>query len=100
MSEDLSPYRVAALRNAMVNALLMFAAAGFGFGGSPWLGFALGASLMVLSAIPDQLETLKRYRGQPKTDIVLAMLLESGLVVFASLASAWFGYFLALLFRP
>ena len=55
---------------------------------------------MVLSAIPDQLEKLKRYRGQPKTDIVLAMLLESGLVVFASLASAWFGYFLALLFKP
>ena len=100
MSGDLSPYRVAPLRNAMVNALLMFAAAGFGFGGSPWLGFALGASLMVLSAIPDQLERLKRYRGQPKTDVVLAMLLESGLVVFASLASAWFGHSIALLFKP
>ena len=84
----------------MVNALLMFAAAGFGFGGSPWLGFAFGAPLLLLSAIPDQLEKLKPYRGQPKTDIVLAMLLESGLVVFASLASAWFGYFLALLFKP
>ena len=84
----------------MVNALLMFAAAGFGFGGSPWLGFAFGAPLLLLSAIPDQHEVLKRYRGEPKTDVVLALLVKSGLAVLGSLASAWFGYFLALLFKP
>ena len=54
---------------------------------------------MALSAIPDQQELLKQYRGQPKTDIVLALLFDGGLAVLGSLASAWFGYFLALLFR-
>ena len=84
----------------MIKALLMIVAAGIGFVGSPWIGFAFGASLMLLSAIPDQQELLKHYRGQPKTDIVLALLFDSGLTVLGSLASAWFGYFLALLFRP
>ena len=76
----------------MVNALLMFAAAGIGFGGSPWAGFAIGASLIVLFGIPQQLALLKRYRGQPKADIVLVMLFEVGLAVAGVLASAWAGY--------
>jgi hypothetical protein len=79
----------------MINAILMVAAAGFGFGGWPWESFVLCASLMVLSAIPKQQEILKRYRGEPKTDIVFSLLLRSSLTVLGPLASAWFGYLLA-----
>jgi hypothetical protein len=70
----------------------MFAAAGIGFGGSPWVGFAIGASLIVLSRIPQLLSFLQRYRGQPKTDIVLMMLLAISLAVAGAYASAWAGY--------
>jgi hypothetical protein len=84
----------------MVNALLMFTAAGFGFGGSPWAGFAIGASMIVLFSIPEQRDILRRYRGQPKADIVLVILLYLGLVIAGAFASAWCGYFLALLFKP
>jgi hypothetical protein len=83
----------------VINALLMFAAAGFGFGGSPWEGFAIGASLIVLFGIPQHREILKRYRGHPKTDIVFGLLFEIGLAVAGAFASAWIGYFLALLFK-
>ena len=44
----------------MVNALLMVAAAGFGFGGSPWIGFAIGAPMAVALSIPEQLDVLGR----------------------------------------
>lgn len=81
----------------MVNALLMFAAAGIGFGGSPWEGFAIGAFLVVLLGIPQHLQFLKRYVGQPKTDVILVMLFEVGLVVAGVFASAWAGYGLRLL---
>ena len=54
---------------------------------------------MAPSAIPDQHEILKSYRGQPKTDIVFALLFRSGFAVLGSLASAWFGYFLAMLLK-
>ncbi len=76
----------------MINALLLFAAAGIGFGGSPWAGFAVAASLIVVFGIPQQLEHLKRYAGQPKTDIVLVMLFEVALAVGGAFASAWAGY--------
>ena len=65
----------------MVNALLMVAAAGFGFGGSPWIGFAIGAPMAVLLSIPEQLDVLTRYRGQPKTDIVMVILLYLGMAI-------------------
>jgi hypothetical protein len=84
----------------MVNALLMVAAAGFGFGGSPWIGFAIGAPMAVLLSIPEQLDVLTRYRGQPKTDIVMVILLYLGMAIAGALACAWLGYFLAFLFRP
>ena len=83
----------------MVNALLMVAAAGFGFGGSPWIGFAIGAPMAVLLSIPEQLDVLSRYRGQPKTDIVLVILLYLGMVILGALACAWVGYYLMFLFR-
>ena len=70
----------------------MFAAAGIGFGRSPSAGFAIGASLIILFGIPEQLRILRRYAGQPKTDIVLAMLLQVSLAVAGVYASAWAGY--------
>ena len=76
----------------MIKALLIFAAAGFGFGGAPWAGFAIGASLIVLLEIPQQLAVLKRYRGHPAADIVLTMMLEVGLAAGGAFAAAWAGY--------
>lgn len=76
----------------MVNALLMFAAAGIGFGGKPWSGFAIGATLIFLFGIPQQLASLKRYAGQPKADIILVMLVEIGLAVAGTFACAWAGF--------
>ena len=84
----------------MVNALLMVAAAGFGFGGSPWIGFAIGAPMAVLLSIPEQLDVLTRYRGQPKTDIVMVILLYLGMVITGVLACAWLGRFVTVLFGP
>lgn len=84
----------------MVNALLMVAAAGVGFGGSPWAGSALGAILIALLNVRKQRETLRGYRGEPKTDIILAMLLFVGLAAVGVLASAWLGYFVAMLLKP
>jgi hypothetical protein len=81
----------------VVNTLLMFAAAGIGFGGSPWIAFAIGASLIVLFGLPQQSAYLKRYAGQPKTDVVLVMLFEVSFGVFGAFASAWAGYGLRLL---
>jgi hypothetical protein len=74
----------------------MFAAAGIGFGGAPWVGFAIGASLIILFGIPDQLAFFKRYRGQPKTDLILIKLFENGAVIAGALATAWAGYGLRL----
>jgi hypothetical protein len=70
----------------------MIAAAGIGFGGSPWAAFAICASLIVAFGIPQQRQALRRYAGQPKTDIVIVMLFEVGLAVAGALASAWIGY--------
>ena len=61
------------------------------------MGFAIAASMLVLVAVPQQLELLKRYAGEPKTDIVLGMLFESGMAVAGAFVSAWVGYFLLLL---
>ena len=83
----------------MVNALLMVAAAGFGFGGSPWIGFAIGAPMAVALSIHEQLDVLSRYRGQPKTDIVMVILLYLGMVIAGVLACAWLGCFVTILFR-
>jgi hypothetical protein len=83
----------------VTNGLLMFAAAGIGFGGSPWVGFAMGSSMLVLLGIPEQRALLKRYAGQPKTDIILAMLFEIGLAVAGAFVSAWAGYLLVLLLK-
>lgn len=76
----------------MINALLIFAAACVGFGGAPWAGAAIGACLIVLLGIPHQRDVLRRYRGQPVTDIVLAMVFEVGMAVAAAIAGAWVGY--------
>ena len=63
------------------------------------LGFAIPASMLVLVAIPQQLELLKRYAGEPKTDIVSACCSSSGMAVAGTFVSAWFGYFLVLLLK-
>jgi hypothetical protein len=46
---------------------------------------------------PQQSAYLKRYAGQPKTDVALVMLFEVGFGVFGAFASAWVGYGLRLL---
>jgi hypothetical protein len=84
----------------MVNALLMVAAAGFGFGGSPWIGFAIAAPVAIVLSFPKHFDVLARYYGQPKTDIALMILMYFGLVSLCAFASAWVGYFLAFLVRP
>ena len=81
----------------MINALVIFAVAGVGFGRSPWAGFALGASLILLLGLPQHLDLLKRYVGQPKTDVYFAILFEVGLAVAGAFAGAWTGYALRLL---
>jgi hypothetical protein len=86
-------------RNLVINALLMFAAFGIGLGGLPWVGSAIGGTLIALLAIPQQREILKSYRGHPRTDIVFSLLFETSRAVASALASAWSGYFLALLFK-
>ena len=73
-------------------ALLIFAAVGMGFGGRPWLAFTVGVAFIGVLAIVDYVEALKRYRGQPKTDIVLAMMVKIGLAIVGVFASAWSGY--------
>jgi hypothetical protein len=83
----------------VINALLMIAAAGIGFGGSPWAGAALGALFIVLLSIPQQRDTLRGYRGEPKTDIVLSMLFLVSMAAAGSLASAWLGYFVAMMLK-
>jgi hypothetical protein len=83
----------------MVNAFLMLAAAGIGFGGSPRAAFAIGAALILLFGLPHQLRFLRRYAGQPKTDIVLAMLFGVGLAIVGVLMSAWAGYGLGYILR-
>ena len=87
-------------QRAMVNALLMFAAAAFGFGGSPWIGFAICAPVAIVLSFPQHLDVLARYYGQPKTDIALMVLMYFGLVTVGAFASAWVGYLLGLLLKP
>jgi len=81
----------------MVAGLLMFGIAGAAFAGEPWFAFAVGAFLMVAFRIPEQVQTMKRYAGQPSTDIVLAMMLEAALNIAGAFAAAWAGYGLRLL---
>ena len=75
----------------MINALVMLAAAGFGFGGSPWIGFAICAPVAIVLSFPQHLDVLARYYGQPKTDIALMILMYFGLVSLGAFASAWVG---------
>lgn len=76
----------------VINACLMIAAVGIGFGGSPWAAFAICGSLVVGFGVPAHLDRLKRYAGQPKADIVLVIIFEIGLTIAGTLASAWMGY--------
>jgi hypothetical protein len=83
----------------VTNALLIFASAAIGFGGSPWAAFAICASLVIVLGLPQQHDFLKRFAGQPKTDVYFVILFEVGLAVAGALASAWVGYELRLLLR-
>jgi hypothetical protein len=82
----------------MINALLIFAAAGVGFGRAPWAAFAISAALILLFGIPQHLDLLKRFAGQPRTDVYFAIP-EVGLAIAGAFASAWTGYALLLLLR-
>jgi hypothetical protein len=84
----------------MINALIMLAAAGFGFGGSPWIGFAICAPVAIVVSFPQHLDVLARYYGEPKTDIAFMILMYFCSVAIGAFASAWVGYFLALLLKP
>ena len=56
--------------------------------------------MVVLFSIPEQRDILECYRGQPKNDVVLVILLYLGLVMVDAFASAWLGNFLAFIFKP
>jgi hypothetical protein len=78
-------------------ALLIFAAVGMGFGGRPWVAFAVGVAFIAVLAILEYVDVLKRYRGQPKADIVLAMMVKASFAIVGMFVSAWTGYGLRLL---
>jgi hypothetical protein len=78
----------------IINPLLLFAAAAVGFGGAPWVAFAVGASMIVLLGLPAQIDLLKSYRRQPKFDLVLMATLKTGLAIAGTFACAWAGYWL------
>ena len=48
--------------------------------------------MIVLLGLPQQRDFLRRYAGQPKTDVYFVMLFEIGLTVVGALASAWVGF--------
>jgi hypothetical protein len=64
------------------------------------IGSVIGASMVVLFSFPEQRDILERYRGQPKNDVVLVILLYLGLVMVGAFFSAWLGNFLAFIFKP
>jgi 4-hydroxybenzoate polyprenyltransferase len=78
-------------------ALLVFATAVMGFGGRPWVAFTVGVAFILVLAILEHFEILERHRGEPVTDIVLAMMVKVSLSILAAFAIAWFGYGLRLL---
>lgn len=80
-------------------ALLVFATAGMGFGGRPWVAFSVGVAFVVVLAILEHFEILERHGGEPATDIVLAMIVKVSLSILAASAIAWFGYGLRLIFH-
>lgn len=81
----------------MVAALLMVGIAGVGFAGEPWLASAFGAMVMVAFCLPENIKTVKRYAGEPSTDIAFAILMQWLVNVAGAFASAWAGYGLRLL---
>jgi len=78
----------------VITPLVLFAAAAVGFGGAPWVAFAVGASMIVLLGLPAQMDLLKSYRSQPKVDLVLIATLKTGLAIAGTFACAWAGYWL------
>ena len=56
------------------------------------MGFAIGAAMIVLLGLPQQRDFLRRYAGQPKTDVYFVMLFDIGLAVAGALAGAWVGF--------
>ena len=56
------------------------------------MGFAIGVAMIILLGLPQQRDFLRRYAGQPKTDVYFVMLFEIGLAVAGALASAWVGF--------
>ena len=83
----------------MVSALLMSGTASVGFGGHPWIAFAGGLVLLFAYSVPDNVEVLRQYRGEPKTDIVFNILWIMAGTFVGALASAWAGYGVRLILR-
>jgi hypothetical protein len=78
-------------------ALLIVATVGLGFGGRPWVAFTVGVAFIGVLAILEYVDILKHYRGQPKTDIVLALMVKASIAIVGMFASAGTGYGLRLL---
>ena len=51
---------------------------------------------MIASSAPEKVQTLRRYRGEGVTDVIIAMLLQIALNLAGALMSAWAGYGLRL----
>jgi hypothetical protein len=77
-------------------ALLTVATLGMGFAGRPWVAFAAAAGFIVVLAVVDALEVAQRYRGEPKTDIVLVVVFKAVAATLSALAVAFAGYGLRL----
>jgi hypothetical protein len=54
----------------------------------------------IVVSFPQHLDVLARYYGEPKTDIAFMILMYFCSVAIGAFASAWVGYFLALLLKP
>jgi hypothetical protein len=77
-------------------ALLTFATLGMGFAGRPSVAFVAAAGFIAVLSVVDVLEVVQRYRGEPKTDLVLAMIFKAVIATFSALALALAGYGLRL----
>jgi len=78
-------------------ALLTFATLGMGFAGTPWVAFVAAAGFIAVLSVVDALEIVERYRGEPKTDIVLTMIFKATAATVSALALAFAGYGLRLM---
>src|SRR5258705_13164500 len=60
---SLSQCQGGAMTERVTNALLLFGTVGMGFGGRPWVAFAVAVAFIIVLAIVEHLEISERYRG-------------------------------------